>query len=348
MDFLFSNQRPLVTSYRNFRDTFYNLMSTTDKLDLAVGYVTADSMLELRKIIEQNKHKPELNLLIGMHYFDGFTKTQYNAAKNLNEYLNVTGLGEVSLVNAFRYHGKIYSFSDSVGAFAGIIGSNNLSSLDDVCNTYEAAAFINERDKATELKNFISNLASSSCVGLDEFPMDRIKEENPVLEGHPYVSKVSRERIQNIGCELTSTVFEIPLKAEEKSNLNVYFGKGRKDKRGMVKPRPWYEVELIVSNRITRIPGYPQKDTPQSIFTVVTDDGWSFKCNVSGDNSKNFRSDDDLKILGKWIKGRLESNGALTTGEMVTEETFRKYGRHAFTFTKTKDDNFWFLDFGVK
>lgn len=348
MDFLFSNQQPILTKYKTFKDKFYDLIVDADQLDLAVGYVTADSMLELRKIIEQSKHQPRLNLLIGMHYFDGFTKRQYHAAKDLNAFLNDGGLGQVSLVNTFRFHGKLYSFSNPTGAFAGIIGSNNLSSLDDVCNTYEASLFINEKDKVNELNTFITMLSSSACVGLEQFPLDRIKEENPVLEGHPYVSKVSKERVQNILSELTSVSFEIPLKVEEKSNLNVYFGKGREDKRGMVKPRHWYEVELIVSNKITRLPGYPQKDTPNATFTVVTDDGWSFKCKVSGTDSKNFRSDDDLKILGKWIKGRLESAGALNIGEKVNEDTYVKYKRNTFTFTKTKVDDLWFLDFGVR
>lgn len=70
-----------------------------------------------------------------------------------------------------------------------------------------------------------------------------------------------------------------------------------------------------------------------------------FKCKVSGDYSKNFRSENDLKILGKWLKGRLENAGALAVGEKVTQETLRRYGRNTFTLTKTKIPNLWYLDF---
>ena len=83
------------------------------------------------------------------------------------------------------------------------------------------------------------------------------------------------------------------------------------------------------------------------MFDVITDDGWSFTCKVSGDYSKNFRSEKDLKILGKWLKGRLENFGVLKAGEPVTSETLEKYGRNTFTLTKTTEENIWFLDFGV-
>ena len=81
---------------------------------------------------------------------------------------------------------------------------------------------------------------------------------------------------------------------------------------------------------------------------MVTDDGWSFKCKVSGDSSKNFRSEGDLKILGKWLKGRLENAGALKVGDPVTEDTLRLYGRDTFTLTKTERYGIWYLDFGVR
>ena len=79
-----------------------------------------------------------------------------------------------------------------------------------------------------------------------------------------------------------------------------------------------------------------------------TDDGWSFRCKVSGDFSKNLRTDDDLKILGKWIKGRLENAGALKAGEMCTDATLAKYGRSDIKLTKISGSNDWYLDFGVK
>lgn len=69
---------------------------------------------------------------------------------------------------------------------------------------------------------------------------------------------------------------------------------------------------------------------------------------VSGDYNKNFRSEGDLKILGKWLKGRLEAKGVLAVGDPVTQQTLNAYGRSTFTLTKTNKPNLWYLDFGVR
>src|SRR5690606_10916771 len=125
--------------------------------------------------------------------------------------------------------------------------------------------------------------------------------------------------------------FLIPLKTDDatRSNLNTFNGKGRENKQGFVMPRSWYEVELIVPKSVTSQPGYPQsdKDGDGGVIHVLTDDGWKFSCKVSGDFSKNLRSEKDLKILGKWLKGRLEHSGALKTGELCTQSTLDNYGR---------------------
>ena len=88
---------------------------------------------------------------------------------------------------------------------------------------------------------------------------------------------------------------------------------------------------------------------PSSVCLAFTCFNQCFlKCKVSGDYSKNFRSEGDLKILGKWLKGRLENAGVLQVGDPVTADTLRNYGRRAFTLSKTRLPGIWYLDFGVK
>ena len=151
----------------------------------------------------------------------------------------------------------------------------------------------------------------------------------------------------------TNLSFKIPIKTATdapQSNLNAYFGKGRENKKGFIKPRHWYEVELIVPKEVTSQHGYPQAGYPdkESIITVFTDDLWKFQCKISGDYSKNFRSADDLKILGRWIKGRLEEYGCLNIGEPVTDETLNCYGRDNFELISTTDPAIWILNFKPK
>lgn len=353
MDFLFSNLSPVQTSYKTFAEKFYSLIPKASRLDIAVGYITADSLAELQQTIAYNKNIETLNLIIGMHYFDKFTKLEYNAAVGLNDFLHKEKRGEVKLVKSFRFHGKLYAYSNNAGVFAGIIGSNNLSSIvESKTRIYEAAALISEQEYAAKVKEFIDVLSASAADNIADCPISDFKIYNKLLEDHEDVVKLSNDEYADVISSLSELKFDIPLvkngEVPEKSNLNVFFGEGRLNRtKGVVIPRHWYEVELIVPSTITALQGYPQKDTPSSVFDVVTDDGWKFSCKVSGDYSKNFRSEDDLKILGKWIKGRLENAGVLEVGHMVTEETFTQYGRDNFSLQKTEIPNLWYLDFGV-
>lgn len=351
MEILQSNYPPVRTNNSTFLDMFYNLMSRTEKLDIAVGYITSDSLVELQQLVEQN-NLAELNLTIGMHYLERFTRVQYNAAKNLNDYLRERGKGEVRLVTPFKYHGKLYSYSDRMGAFAGIVGSNNLGSIvEGGSRVYETSFLIDNRQQADVIRNFICQLNRDATSNIDDCDIQQFNENNPVLEEHENVQRASPQEIAECLSALTTTSFEIPIKGAEvspQSNLNVFFGKGRVSQNGLVKPRHWYEVELIVPRSVAMQPGYPRAQTEEAVFQVVTDDGWKFSCKVSGNNNKNFRSEGDLKILGKWLKGRLENAGALTVGSPVTNDTLRHYGRSTFTLTKTTIPDIWYLDFGVR
>ena len=352
MEFLFSNYPPMRTGSKTFAEMFYGLLPQASKLDIAVGYVSADSLIELQKTIELNSNIRTLNLIIGMHYFDHFTKVQYDAAIHLNEFLKDNQMGGVWLVNAFRYHGKLYSYSNTNGPFAGIVGSNNLSSIvDGGVRVYESSILLNDATSAKQMGDFICRLMQTSTKNIAELEIDTFNNENELLDGHEFVEKVELQTLVKAMNAKTDVSFEIPIKPYEvspQSNLNVFFGKGRESKNGLVKPRHWYEVELIVPKNVTSQTGYPQSQTDNAVFTVITDDGWSFKCKVSGDYSKNFRSEGDLKILGKWLKGRLENAGVLAVGDPVTEDTLKRYGRNSFALTKTTMPGIWFLDFGVR
>lgn len=352
MELLHSNFPPMKSGNKTFIDKFYEILPQASLLDIAVGYITSDSLVELQKLMEFNAGILTLNLTIGMHYLDLFTKIEYNAAMDLNNYLKSTSRGGVRLVTPFRYHGKLYSYSDINGPFAGIIGSNNLSSIvEGGSRVYESSVFIDELQIAKEMNKFINELNATSTDNISDLKIDKFKEVNPLLEGHEFVQKVNAQTVRVCRYSCSQIRFDIPIKTYEvspHSNLNVFFGKGRESKAtGLIKPRHWYEVEVIVPKSVTSQPGYPRAKTDSAVFQVVTDDGWSFQCKVSGDYSKNFRSEGDLKILGKWLKGRLENAGALKVGEPVTQETLKKYGRDSFSLIKLNGTNKWFLDFGV-
>ncbi len=351
MALLFSNFPPVKTELDSYTEIFHKLIKSSDELSIASGYISADSAVDLRNIIEQN-HGPKLTLCIGMHFFEGLTNSQKVALESLNDYLTLNNLGGVFVSVTFPFHGKLASFKSKGSIIGSIVGSSNLSNIVFGQRLYEADYLIENHSEAIRLETFIGELLEKACEPIGEVDIPLVVSTNPLLNDQYGVTKVTSSEVSALINQLSSDKIEIPLKANDapKSNLNAFFGEGRRNQQGFVMPRPWYEVELIVPKEITSLPYYPKADSggEGGVFQVVTDDGWEFDCKVSGDYSKNLRSDGDLKILGKWIKGRLEVNGALEPGTPVTDEVLSKYGRNTISLSRIEGSNKWFMNFGVE
>jgi hypothetical protein len=346
---IYSNYLPLKTESNTYHEEFSQLLKSSDEIKIATGYISADALVDLKSVIEANGG-PHIELNIGMHFFEGLTKQQKEATEELDTILRKNNLGGVYFVVTFPFHGKLISFSNEGTSIGALIGSSNLTNIveNKASRQYEVD-YLLKTDDAIEISQFISKLNGVTTKPYSELDIKIIESANPLLEEQYGVDKVSPPSANHLEFE---NLFEIPLKADgaSRSNLNTFNGRGRENQQDFVMPRSWYEVELIVPKSITSLPGYPQcdKNGDGGVIDVITDDGWEFSCKVSGQNSKNLRSQNDLKILGKWLKGRLESSGALKTGELVTDLTLQNYGRNTFTLAKLKDSEKWFLDFGVK
>jgi len=350
MELLLSNFEPLkFKDHCNLSGCFNEFVPRSDHIKIACGYVSEESLIGLKDIVKNNGF-PKLDLLIGMHYFDGITKTQYETAQELDSFLTAENLGGVHVAKVFKFHGKMYSFNRQNHGIAGIIGSSNLNNILGKNRQYEVDCLITKKPHIDEISRVISETIRKIGIPLSEWQPLIIQTQNQLLSHLDDVSRVDEQALNSIKNRCSSTVFNIPLRVTQKqgkSNLNIYFGKGRKSTSGYIAPRPWYEVEIIVETTIANDKNYPKVGTNSSEFDVYTDDGWNFKCQISGANNKNFRSKGDLLTLGKWIKGRLENAGVLSVGEMVTEDTLRKYGRSDLQFVATDDPKIWFLNFGV-
>jgi hypothetical protein len=206
---------------------------------------------------------------------------------------------------------------------------------------------------ADELYEFSKELRETASRPIDR-SIRTFQQQSSALDDYLQVRRMPHSELAGyrIAIQNTRISYDMPIKADsttQKSNLNAFFGKGRENGQGtLVIPRPWYEVELMPGREWYRkskhFPGAAQD------FTVVTDDGYEFVVYNSYDKAfdgpKNFRSQGDLQILGRWIKGRLEAEGALTPGDPVTEITLGKYGRNSISFSRISKDR-WFMDFGV-
>jgi hypothetical protein len=343
MKLLASDIPPINSGLENYSKGFMGSFFESDSVTMLVGYVAADAIVELKALIESHTKLKQFDLVVGMAKFDGLFQSQFDALKALNSYLSVRQIGLVHIAVALPIHAKASTFANGANIQTAIVGSSNLSGLIQGFRQFEMDVLIDEQATSKEVFQVINDAQNKASKPLSEVEdsLNILENPNLILDGVPNVERVSTSDISD---KLTDTKFELLVKSEPKSNLNIYFGKGRLQK-GHVIPRPWYEVELIIGVETTRQIGYPQAGTEDAEFEVITDDGWKFPCQIQGQNSKNFRSRDDLKTLGKWIKERLQNSGSLIVGEPVTEKSLKHYGRNSLTFTKMDEPNLWFLDF---
>lgn len=347
-EIILSKIKPITHESNNFLDTFEQLLTKSDGLRIAVAYTSIESTLALQYYIQNTKIN-NCELIIGMCAFAGVTQSQYDSLYAFNNFLKDKKSGSVYVLTAFPYHGKLYLFDKTNNCLGGIMGSSNLSALQGL-RQFEIDHLITPGKDLNNLDQLYSNFKTTATKHFSDWDPKIISSgDNLPLYDCPGVQKIDPPALVKIRSKIGHTAIEIPLKTEPKSNLNAFFGKGRENMRThVIRPRPWYEVELIVPKEITGRKEYPRKeDEIGRIISVITDDGWQFKCKISGDYSKNFRSCDDLKTLGLWIKGRMELSGALKPGQMVTDQTLKLYGRNTVTLSNTDDKDVWFLDFGV-
>jgi hypothetical protein len=356
IELLHPDIRPINKVGKSFFDEFIKLSYDSDYMLMTSGYVSEDAVFFLKQNLN---NLPPFDLGVGMHGIEGFTKSQYDGLVDLNAEMINEHKGMSYVSDALKFHGKAYSFFKDDKPFAALIGSTNISILGDRDKRqFEIDLLV---DDPRTLKNVVSiqrDLISYSKE-VDKFVPARFITPN----AEPYISQIQKvsklpilkvsaidtERVKNN--TLAGHKFELTLSCEDRSSLNVPFGKGRgggESGRGKITKRSWLEGEAIIPISITSLPNYPLKNDE---FWVVTDDGWSFKCWTSGGNAKNFRSKGDLHIFGAWIKGRLTSAGVVEYGQKITKDMLAAYGRSTMTLAKTsltQDDlPIYFLDYSI-
>ena len=321
-------------------DHFKDFVEKASLFNVATGFISNDSIAALKQILEFREGALSLNLFIGMNYLDGFTKLQYNAIKDLDSYLQDNQLGHVYLSPSALYHGKMYSFEESSKCIGSFVGSSNLGSFVGTGNNYIESDVLFFDSEAQKINQTIYSLIELLGKQLSDLPevTKFVPPDVKVLKDFSYVEELLPQQLDEIKCSVTGKRVVVPLKVEAKSNLNTYFGKGKIN--GKYSPRGWYEVELILPQALPNKDLFP--DRYHGPFHVVTSDGFAFDCERQGTNSKNLRSSKDLKILGRWIKGQMENEGALRIGEPVTLETLERFGKRSILFEETSK-NVWII-----
>lgn len=375
MDILYSNILPLALpdGQTAVSDALIDEIQNADRLELAVGYVSKASLEELDSLVEKNNIK-YISLVIGMYYIEGMPEGTYHTAVAINEKWMAAGIGEIRMVKAFKYHGKLYAFLKEGTVRSAVLGSANLGVLKLDANNrrqYEVSARTTESNSCNAILTLIRQLQEPRCSAnlADITDMPLIRENNVSLTGVDTVEQITKAEVNIYERHKTNITFELPLKVPSfderhmddgkhytKSNLNVSYAAPRSAR----KSRDWYETQFTVSKRITLLPGYPEKNVT---FAVVTDDGYTFKAHTTSDGNKQFSAVGDELLLGRWLKGRLAAAGLVTPVNdtqrdvdrvgMITKEMLAAYGCDTLILTKTDKQieengetlDVWFLSF---
>ena len=370
MKILYSDILPLSLEegQQTIIDCFHEQAKKSDSIEIAVGYISKAALDEIETIVEQYGIS-HVTITIGMYFIEGMPENSFHTAKKLNKKWQDSGIGEIRLVRAFKYHGKLYCFSKDGTVVSAIIGSANMGVIKpDAANRrqYEIASLVEDPSECAEFASFIDKLKEPRCSAniADITGMTLIREQNVSLDGVDTVTQVTPAGVKLYYQHKTETSFVLPIKVpafEErfmddgkhftKSNINVCYAAPRSKR----KSRDWYEVQMTVAKEITRLEGYPEKNAP---FFVVTDDGYWFKAHTTSDGNKQFSAVGDELIMGRWIKGRLAAAGLVDPVNdsqkdterlgMITKEMLEAYGCNAVVFTKTDqkalDDDGTMLD----
>lgn len=376
MRLLYSNILPvgIEEGQATIAETFVEQISGSDSVEIAVGYVSKASLEELDALVEAH-HIQHICLVIGMYYVEGMPEGTYRTALAINEKWRTSGIGEIRMTRAFKYHGKLYLFLKDNLPKSAILGSANLGVIKQEANNirqYEVSSITDQPAECNEVLSLIRKMQEPRCSAniADITDMPIIREINTSLTGVDTVEQIPQTEVALYDRHKTEVSFVLPIKvpafAERhmddgkhytKSNLNVSYAAPRSAR----KSRDWYETQFTVNKSITLLPGYPEKNVT---FYVITDDGYTFKAHTTSDGNKQFSAVGDELILGRWIKGRLAAAGLVTPVNdtqldrdrlgMITKEMLEAYGCDTLVLTKTdqkmEDEegnllDVWFLSF---
>lgn len=324
----------------NFETTFHEQLKRAHNVKIASGYFSLDILQKYEPLLLEKAQHHQCKILLGMAFYEGLSQKQFDLVDKLNkQMITMETESGFYVTNGRKYHGKIFQLNGKT-----FLGSSNFSSSGFKGNIEATVQCSKEQEE--KISDFLNSLFSKEHSIKVENAQIPIKGKITLIGNKAKGTWESLRRHQltegspDIRLDQKIATYDLLELAEhEKSNLNIFFGKGRENKKTkVIIPRPWYEFEIIASKKITASPDYPQGN-----FLAYTDDGYIMPMKTSGDYKKNLRSEGGLQVFGRWFKGRLEDDGVLTKFEQITPETILEYGKTKLTLYKMNREGCYYM-----
>jgi len=321
-DFLCNNE-PESPYNRMVMDVLINPAAKYDELHILVG--AASSAMVQRHVSELEDHligrRIKIELICGRSSSEGIAQADHEGFKQLMRlYDNFTC--SYMMIGHRPCNVKLYIWYKGKNPELAFIGSADYSQKAFFSNDCLEAMY--ECDPIAADKYYNSFSASTAYCNNDEI------EDMAIItaKGEQYIDANETYVSDSICLSLLSSNGEMG----RTSSLNW----GQRDGRN--KNQAYIPISRPDGIKIVETNFFPPKKT---VFTVITDDGFTFYCVTAGNKAddpipKCIESSHDNSELGIYFRRRL----GLQSGAFVTKEDLERYGRTAVKFVNLGDGTY--------
>lgn len=338
----------------NFEKPLGYLIVNASQLEIITGYIGLSVIRSYCDDLVKISKYGQCRIVIGMAYKEGLEEFKLKLLRDLDGKLRANGSKSGIFVTTERVHAKIYKITLPDGKTHLFSGSSNFSHQGLATNIELMTEILDAKQK-NDIESFIEclHLIPDLCVPIGKCKIKEILPSisPPVVKSTGKSVGQSRKTLRDFEISKSDfpkkkvvSKFKLPLRVNEQpsSSLNLYFDKGRQNKKGIWTPRDWFEIEITSLQADIR----SIADYPKGKFTAYySDDGkcYELPMETSSAGYKRLSVKGNGKVLGEIIKGKLERHGCLERYERVTEETISLYGRNHIEFQKIGKREFYLI-----